>query len=1638
MASAGWRPPYIHEVFAQVARANRDRVALTDHVRSLTYGELDDAAERLADALTGAGVGPGVVVGLLMERTADAVVLVLAVLKAGGAVLALDPAYPDAQVNRMMAAAGAAVLVTEGRPGPVDRRVITLSELDTMSATSPRKTPEQHDLAFVNHTSGSTHHPKAVGVSHRSIAVAADGWLDSYRLRGRPGRHLQYAGFGFDVFIQDLARCLLSGGELLICPSATRLDPPALADFILAHRVTFAEFTPSLLSLLTEYLQLSGRRLTTVETLAVGGEPWRVEAYHRLARLVPNAVIVNTYGLAESTIDNLAHFGPPPLDTAPDQPMPLGYPHPGTEIVVVDGGRPVTVGVGELWLAGECVSTGYLGQPELTAQRFVPDPRGGPGIALRTGDLVRVDADGGVWYLGRCDDQVKIRGVRVTLGEVESVLTAHPAVRDAAVIATSGRELVAYVTADADPPMAELSALVRHAIVPEAVPARIVRRASLPINPNGKVDRNRLTREAHSDEPPATRGGSVEDVVTRVWSQIFGRAAFAPDDHFFAIGGDSVTAVRVAMRVGRELGRQVPATALHEHPTFAGFVGFSASAPAQAPAITVRDDPSVHPLSPGQRRLWLISKRHPGQVTYVVPTLVDLVGDLDHTALATALGDIVARHEPLRSIVVDSDGEPMCRVLDPAAVAVTRQDAADDDHARILAARFLERPFTLDAEPPFRAHLIRLGARHHWLILSIHHIATDQDSEHTLLAELGGRYDAALSGQRFPIARPAISYGDIALWRSTAAVEVRRLDAWRRKLKGAENHALPLEGPTPDRPGGVGESQTRWLNTCTAEQVRRIARGRGTTPFVALLAAFAEIVSRWCGRRDVCIGYPVSRRELAEMEDLVGFFVETSVLRLGLEDDPGYLIAVDRVRDEVADGVAALDMPFDLIAEQSEHHGPLFRVWFNHLGTDRRAPTMSGLSTALMDAPEAPAIFDLNVYVTEVGDDFRIDLVHDRAVCSREVAEEIFDQYIALLHAVLEHPELPIRAHRLATSRALAVLRRPDGPLDHEPIPPSALARALIRSVRRSPDEVAIRDQDGAHTRRSVRHAVLSVVRALRAAGVRPGEAVAVHADREAALVAAMLGVFAAGGRLLMLDPRQPTGRLDHYLSTARPRCAIVLGRHAPPTGGFALVTGGPDGDFAVSRPAVAGPEPVNFGGAGYLAFTSGTTGGPVGVLGGLSPIIHFVRWYSAEFGLGASDRFALLAGLSHDPLYRDVLVPLWVGGTLCVPPPEVHATPALLLSWLSRERVTVLHLTPPLARLLIEAAAETGTSLPAVRLAVLAGDTLTTADVAGLTALTPEAMLVNGYGTTETPQLASWQVMGEGRPPSLGSGAPGSSLLVLDQHDRLCGIGEPGRIVVRSGRLAEALLGEVPGLISDPAPGIARFVTGDLGRYRVDGTVAYLGRTDDLVKIRGYLVNPIEVDEVLARDRDVAASVTVVRNGPDGSELVSYVVPAAGHRLVIPLLRSWLAAMLPSSSVPAEIIEVARLSLTVNGKIDLCALPDRARPAAPTHREPPESRLERQLMEIWSSVLGVRDLGVTDNFFDRGGTSLKMVRLHAAVCRELGAAISLIMLYENPTIQALALGLAEEREDLIGSERQVRGRSAAERSRRIAARRRG
>jgi amino acid adenylation domain-containing protein len=1664
---SGTTPTVFPAAFHAVAQSHPDVVAVSDQDRHLTYRELDELSDRVAANLCGQSVGPGVAVGLLMERSVDAVAAVLAVLKAQGAFLPLDPAYPEGQLRRMVETAQTALLVVAdgGAAARLDAQVpavvmhdllqpaVVRHDLLRPAEASRRDPPRPDHLAYVTHTSGSTHYPKAVAVSHRSLAVAADGWLDTYRLRDQPMPHLQYAGFGFDVFIQDLARCLLSGGTLIICPPAVRLDPPALATFIEAHRIAFAEFTPTLLTLLLDYCELSDARLPSIRMLAVGGEPWRVGTYRRVALVFPQALIVNTYGLAESTIDNLAHVGAPPADLPDDRLMPLGRPHSGTEMIVVDvdTGQPVASGTGELCLAGTCLGQGYLGQPELTAERYVAHPVQADQRCLRTGDLVNLDQDGTVHYLGRLDDQVKVRGVRVMLGQVEAALAAHPAVQRVVVRAATGAtgdELTAHVVAaDLAPPVEELRELVRRSLVAEAVPSRIQFHDTLPVSANGKVDRARLA--SSTDQPPASAGEhlGVAGVVAVAWQEVLGRDSLAPDDNFFACGGDSVAAAWVAMRVGVAVGAHVPPYMLYENPTFAGFVSQLSTVRHPAPAIQPRADQTTHPLSPAQRRLWLLSQLQPDHATYVVPTVIDLRGPLERKALEAALADLVARHEPLRTVVDGGGAEPICRVLEPGPVPVQVERAEDEDDARDRAVRFVRRPFVLDEQPPIRVQLIALGPRRHWLVFAVHHIATDGESTRIILDELGRLYDAALAGVPADLEPLRTTYGDVAVWQaeqSTTEVN-RRLGYWLDKLRGYADHPLALESPDPDRPSdGDGHRITRWLGGEVTAQVRAAARAGGTTVFVALLAAIADLARRWSGSTDICIGYPVSSRELAATRDLVGFFIDTRVVRADLAGHVTFPSLVRRVHREAAEATAGGGVPFDQIAEALDaegHRGPVFRVWFNHLGPPEQPPRMRGITTSVLDAPLAPALFDLNIYVTESADDIRIDLVQDLARSVPDAAEELLEQYLGLVGTMLAEPDVPVRRHRPQTRRSAALPSQND-PLEHAA--PPALAWRLMRLARRRAGDPALRDEHASYGYRRARDAVGEAAQQLRRCGVRPGDVVAVRGRRSASLVIAIYATLAAGGRVLMLDPGYPDGRSASYLSTARPRCLILAEpepRAALPTIANAVpvpVLGiGGDGQARVLRATEPDPAATNLGSAGYVAFTSGTTGGPTAVTGNLTPVSHFLNWYAEEFQLGPADRFALLAGLSHDPLFRDILAPAWCGGTLCVPSPETYLVPTSLLDWLGREEVTVAHLTPPLARLLLEAAGRS-VRLPALRLVCLAGDAVTTADVARLSALAPHAVLLNGYGTTETPQLVSRQVLVPGRTPALGCGAPGSQLLVLDTGGGLCGIGEPGQIVVRSRHLVERLLttDDETHLDADPVAGVRRFATGDLGRYQTDGSVIYIGRSDTTVKIRGFRASPEEVDRVLASDPRIATSITVPRPGPDGPELVTYVV-ASGRAPISPVqLRARLGVALPAYLLPTSIVPLERLPLTMNGKVNIAALPTVAvtTPADPA-RVPPESPMEHRLARIFSTVLGVEQVGVTDNFFDLGGDSLKMIRLHATIGREVDATVSLLALYQHPSVRSLARSLSHD-DSVAALPRQARRPAAGdERSRRLHAR---
>ncbi|WP_018221337.1 non-ribosomal peptide synthetase [Salinispora pacifica] len=1667
-STTGWDDvrPFAEEFAVRAARWP-EATAVTGPDGTYSYAALASLVSARAGWLQQQGVGPETVVGIAAHRAGDTVAWVLAVLHAGVAFLPLDPANPTERLR---------YLVESGRPDIViaapelDARVLDAGSIrvfrtDARTDGSPAMAPVRPHplaLAYVVHTSGSTNQPKPVGISHEALARCALGWLEAYDLVDRPMTHLQLAGFGFDVFVSDLGRCLFSGGTLIIAPPKAGLAPARLAGLIEHHRVAMAEFTPSLLFLLVEYLAATGQALAGLRTVAVGGEPWRAVDFSRVSAAFPNASVINTYGLVETTIDNLIHHGPPAVEHF-GGPMPLGVAHSGTEAFVADPatGAVRRTGVGELYLAGQGIGRGYLRSPAQTAERFVPHPHRYGQRALRTGDLVRRDEDGSLHYLGRIDDQQKVRGTRINLDEVAAVLAAHPEVALAcATVITTEVGTVLYghlVVKDETLADDEVWAYARERLPPEAVPARLLRHQALPLNPNGKVDRPALAElaAADSDASAAPTAGIVDDdpvartVVTQ-WRAVLGRAPATLGDNFFASGGDSVALARLAVRLGAIAGAPLDIAAVHRDPTPAGLAHALAQGKRSGWSVPRRPDADRHPLSDGQRTLWLHSVLYPDDPTYTVPTEILLEGHLDVTALGAAITAVVTRHEPLRSVIRLEGGEPTLAVLAPAPVALPVRVVAGPDDGDQIVDDCLRRPFRLDREPPVRCLLLTEREGRHRLVLAVHHIATDGASIRVMLEELGAAYDRAIHGEPVVREAPDTTYGDLVHWRRISPSEAaNNADYWRSHL--GSTAAPPLLWPASQSPTGHDRTlrhQVR-LDAGQTRALRRVARDAGTTVFATMLAAMAELVARWSGDPAPRIGFPVSRRDHPAALGLIGFFIDTLVTRIDTTGMPGLTELATRAHREIGTATTRRTGPFAHSARPAEGAGPPFRVWFNHFGPPDEPPRMDGLRTALRVPPAPGALFEVNVYVTEHVDGITVELVHGGRHDAAG-AVELLDQYHTLLTAASSAPARPVRQHRFPTGR----LPDPADPLTaRKHVRP---ARRIATMLRRHAGRTALRDPAVDCDWHTVDRRVRDAAGALRHAGVAPGRTVAVHGRRTADFVVSVLAVLRAGGRLVVLDPRHPTRRQREQLVRSAVRCLVVPAGPAADTVPATLnwtgpvVDVGPDGRVAATLKGQTGhtghDEVLNA--ADYVAFTSGTTGTPIAVSGRLDPVWTFLGWYADRFALGPDDRFALLSGLGHDPVFRDLLAPLWTGGALHVPDERTHLAPNLLADWLGREAITVVHLTPLLARLILDALPPGG--LPALRLVCLAGDEVPPALVAELRRAAPHATVVNGYGTTETPQLASYAVLDPPQPVSIGRGLPGTQLLVVDDQGVPCGVGEPGDIVVRSRHLLSGYLGDTAERArfgADDVPGVQRFHTGDRGRYRTDGSVEWLGRSGDLVKIRGHRVSPAEIDRVVRGDERISAVVTVTRDGPLTTELVTFVVPRPGSVLLPTQIRELVGQELPRAAVPAHVIVVGSLPLGPNGKVDRAALvrsiPERP-DAGVTEASPaqPLSPAERQLANVCAAVLGINRIGPTDNFFDLGANSLQVIALHAAIRRQIDPGVALLALYEYPNVRALARRLAAagghddpERPAIARGRSRSRHDPGAERDRRLAAR---
>ena len=1615
-------PATLPQLFEEQAARTPDSVAVTFEGESLTYAELDARANQLAHHLIDHGIGPEQLVALALPRSAELVVSLLAVLKAGAAYLPLDPGHPAERIAYVVGDSQPAILISDrehaGRlPDGITRVLLddekAIGEIVRHSQRNP-KPGERGPLtsehaAYVIYTSGSTGQPKGVSIPHQNVVRLFSATAPQFGFTDQDVWTL-FHSYAFDFSVWELWGALLRGGRLVVVPHEVSRSPEEFLALLEREQVTVLNQTPSAFYQLSEADRENPGAELALRYVIFGGEALELSRLDDWYRRHPDSPkLINMYGITETTV----HVSCVELDAdlvARREGSVIGRGISDLRIYLLDSLlQPVPPGVtGEMYVAGGGVARGYLGRRGLTAQRFVADPFGEPGTRMyRSGDLGRWRPDGMIEFLGRADQQVTVRGFRIELGEIEANLAVHPQVRQAAVVlredVPGDERLVGYTVGDADP--AQLRAHLADRLPSYMVPAAFVAVEEIPLTANGKLDAKALPA------PEVAGGGrqarnDTERVLCRLFGDVLGAEDVGIDDGFFELGGHSLLATRLLTRVRAELGAELGIRTLFDHPTVAELAERLEVSGGGRPELRPAQRPEEIPLSFAQQRLWFLNGLEGAGATYNMPLVLRMTGEPDVPALRAAIGDVVARHESLRTTFPDTLGEPRQVVGDHVPdLAVT--DVSDVDTSLAEAA---QRGFDLALEPPIRVELFRDGERTALLVL-LHHVAGDEWSVRPLVRDLSAAYAARLEG-RAPDWEPLpVQYVDYALWQrallgdedAPGGVAARQLNFWKQALDGLPDQLeLPTDFPRPAVSSHRGESVRFGLDAELHQRIRDLATEHQASAFMVLQAALAALLTRMGAGTDVPIGSPVAGRADDRLDDLVGFFVNSLVLRTDTSGEPTFAELLDRVRHTDLAAFDNAELPFERLAEllnpaRSLARHPLFQVMLAYWGAGESVRAdMPGVETAVDTIPAGAAKFDLAFSLHESADgDVRGLVQYSTDLFSERTVESLVDRFVMLLESAVAAPGTPIGRLDILGERARKqVLAWGDATGDVGPA--GTFPQILAERVRTAPDKPALVFDSTEITYRRLGERVAEQAKLLVERGVRPGDIVGVMLPRSAELIIGLLAAMRAGAAYLALDPEYPPERLRHMVDDAQPRLVLTddLEADLPAT----LVHHGdrPGGDPPL-------PEP-ELDDAAYVIYTSGSTGTPKGVVVAHRGIGKLLATQTRRVGITPDSRVLQFASPSFDVAFWEICMGLLSGGTLVVVPSDLRVPGEALAEYARHHEVTHLAIGPSMMGM-----------FPAdVRLpenaTLLCGAEKVPSDL--VQRWGRDRPMLNCYGPTEaTVNTTLWDCDPDAVSSSVPIGVPdpGARVYVLDERLQPCPPGVVGELYVSGLGLARGYLNRA-GLtaerfVADPLgePGARMYRTGDLVRWRADGTLDFAGRADDQVKIRGFRIELGEVEAALAKHDDVAQVAAVVREDTPGDKrLVAYVVGDSDAASDAAALRRHVGEELPDYMVPAVVVFVDALPLLPNGKLDRSALPAPDLGEA-VGNDMPRNPTEEILCGLFAEVLGLPRVGVHDGFFDLGGHSLLAAKLIGRIRDALGIKVNVGSLFAAPSVAGLA-----------------------------------
>ena len=1648
----------VHGLFEAQVERTPQAVAAVFEGSALSYAELNAQANRLAHHLRGLGVGPDARVAICLERGLPMVVALLATLKAGGAYVPLDPDYPADRLAYMLEDCGPAVLLTDATcalrlPAQATVPVCRMDEheapwcdlsADNLSAEALGLNARH--LAYVIYTSGSTGQPKGAMNEHRAVVNRLLWMQQAYGL-GTADAVLQKTPFGFDVSVWEFFWPWLVGARLVLARPQGQRDPSYLLELIDREQVTTLHFVPSMLSAFLAGLPAGGAR--SLRRIVCSGEALPAQMVEAVHRQLPQSRLFNLYGPTEAAVDVTA------AEPRPGQPVTIGRPIANTRIYILDGQRePVPVGVpGEIHIAGVQVGRGYLNRPELTEERFIRDPFASePGARMyRTGDVGRWMPDGSIAYLGRNDHQVKLRGFRIELGEIEACVIEQPGVREAVVLVredAGDKRLVAYVVADegqAVEPAALREALQRK--LPQyMVPSHFVLLDALPLTPNGKLDRRALP----APEVGASRVEYVaprtptEERLARIWAEVLGVEPVGVHDDFFELGGHSLRTIEVLSRIRTVCGMDMPLRVLFEATTveeLARHVDEAQPARGSISRIARVELQPDYEVSAAQRRMWLLHLLDSRSTAYHVPALLDLPQDVERAALERALGEVLRRHEVLRTVFVeDEDGMPRQRVREPWDVQLNVRSVQSEQELQEHFLRFMREPFDLSRGPLFRAEVLQTPDHRQRLAWCMHEIVSDGSSALILEREVTALLRMHASGEPARLPDLPIQYKDYAAWQNQL---LREEDAsrqyWHEHLEtGMARLPLPYDRPVTDEtPAGAAQYQVA-VTGLAHEALVGLCRRHQVTVFMLLQASLAVWLARLTGQRDVVIAVPTSGRDAFEAEQLIGFFLNTVLLRMQVEPQRSFEEVLSHAKEVALNGLQHQHYPFEQLIEELQlprpaNQFPVTPVLFNLLSFLDREP--------LGDVPvgheplDLDAKAELELTAQEHAEGLVVKCAYRTSLFEPRTIEYLMQQWLSLLQQVSAAPGERIEALALFTDGQALTLQSPYLQFANElpPAPPveGVLAR-VTRRAEEAPDAVAIEWRDGQTTYAQLEAQSNRIASQLQQLGCTPGDVVALLLRDPVEHIASVLGTMKAGAVFMTLDAGDPLARLQTLAQRVQPRwwiaehdTAAVLheltSRLDVPVQGLGLGASEVPGLAPLAaEPAPAVPPPD--ADACYIFFTSGSTGQPKPILGRAQSLAQFIDWEIEAFGLDHGCRVSQLTASTFDAFLRDVFVPLCSGGTVCVPP-QPKLGPDELLQWLDASRVTHVHCVPSLLRAMLGYAQQQQDELPemaALKRVCLSGEPVLPATVqAWQEAFGGRIELVNFYGASETTMIRCWHRItaadvARGFIP-VGKPIAHTQAIVLDGQGQPCPPGVPGEIWVRSRFFTlgyygdEARTAEV--FVRNPLrPRDEERVyrSGDIGMLLDDGSLRCLGRRDGQVKVNGVRIEVGEVENALLGHPQVSEAAVLAQQGDDGANRLSaYVVAPEGSAEE---LSRYLLQCLPGTMQPQHITVLESLPLTSSGKIDrkaLAVLDDSPAQESAAYVEP-ATETERIVAGLYGDVLGRERVGRDDDFFALGGHSLQALMLLARIRKTMSAEIALRALFEERTVQRMAKAVDE------------------------------